>query len=47
MKVIYIIKKSTMKKLYLLYIPTGLNSPEFELLLSTAQLLIDKKKMSR
>ena len=44
MKVIYIIKKSTMKKLYLLYIPTGLNSPEFEVLLSTAQLLIDKKK---
>ena len=33
-----------MKKLYLLYIPNGLNSPEFEVLLSTAQLLIDKKK---
>ena len=32
-----------MKKKYLIYIPTGLKSPEFEILLSKAQLLINKK----
>ena len=32
-----------MKK-YIIYIPTGLNTPEFEIMLSKAQLLIDEKK---
>ena len=32
-----------MKK-YIIYIPTGLYTPEFEIMLSKAQLLIDEKK---
>ena len=33
-----------MKKKYLLYIPNGLYTPEFEIMLSKAQILIDEKK---
>ena len=29
---------------YIVYIPTSLNTPEFEIMLSKAQILIDQKK---